>query len=107
MARLRSDGPSFGLRSPLPPLIDDLNYFSLASATDIPVDGSLGGFSFRSTTSPDTLDGNDFAVEGIGSDSASQIDLGIAQRLPEPSLGVVLLAAGLVGWAGTRSRRAF
>ena len=86
--------------APLPPLLDDLDYFSLSTGTDIPVDGSLGGFSFESTTDPDTLSGDDFAVEGIGADSATQIDLGVAMLLPEPSAAALLLVAGLVGaWA--------
>ncbi len=97
----------WGSFAPLPPLIDDLNYFSLSTATDIPVDSSLGGFSFQSITDPNTLAGDDFAVEGIGADSATQIDLGIAQLLPEPSLGVLLLAAGLFGWRGLGHRRVF
>ena len=58
-----------------------------------------------STTAPDTLSGDDFAVEGIGADSATQIDLGIAVLVPEPSAFVLLAAAGLVGRAGVRSRR--
>jgi hypothetical protein len=91
--------------APLPPLIDDLNYFSLSTGSDIPVDGSLGGFSFQSTTDPDTLEGDDFAVEGIGADSATQIDLGTALLVPEPSAFVLLVAAGVVGCAGVRSRR--
>ena len=90
--------------APLPSLIDDLNYFSLTPASDIPVGDSLGGFSFESPTDPDTLAGDDFAVEGIGADSATQIDLGIAQ-LPEPSLPALLLLAGLAGGARARRRR--
>lgn len=89
--------------SPLPPLIDDLNYFSLSTGSDIPIDGSLGGFSFQSTTDPGTLSADDFAVEGIGADSASQIDLGIAQLLPEPST-LALVLAGLAGWGAKASR---
>ncbi len=80
---------------PLPPLIDDLNYFSLSPGDDIPVDGTLGGFSFRSTTDPDTLAPGDFEVEGIGSDSATQIPLGDA--LPEPLSGLLLAVALALG----------
>jgi hypothetical protein len=82
--------------APLPPFADDLVYFSLSAASDVPVDGSLGGFSFRSTTDPDSLTGDDFAVEGIDADEATQIDLGVALYLPEASLGL-LLAAALLG----------
>jgi len=79
---------------PVPSLIDDLDYFSLSPIHDIPIDGTLGGFSFRSTTDPGTLTGDEFAVEGIGADSASQISLGVAQRLPEPSLALLFGAGG-------------
>jgi hypothetical protein len=78
---------------PLPPLIDDLVYFSLSPGADVPVDGSRAGFSFRSTTDPDTLGAGDFAVEGIGAESGSQIPLGDAMFVPEPALGVLLVAA--------------
>jgi hypothetical protein len=84
--------------APLPPLVHDLNYFSLAAGTDIPIDGALSGFSFRSTTDPDTIDGLDFTVEGIGSETASQIPLGVAVPVPEPST-TLLLALGLAGLA--------
>ena len=89
--------------APLPPLIDDLNYFSLAAASDILVDGTRGGFSFVSATDPDTIAGDDFQVEGIGADTATQIDLGIAQ-VPEPSTWL-LVAAACAGLALRRRAR--
>lgn len=96
--------PGWSSFAPLPPFVDDVNYFSLTPGSDIAVDGSLGGFSFVSTTDPDTLTGDDFAVEGIGASTASQIDLGIAQLVPEP-LVALLLALGLLG-LGCRRKRA-
>ena len=54
----------------------------------------VAGFSFQSATDPDTLDGADFAVEGIGADSGTQIDLGIAKRVPEPGASLLLAAFG-------------
>ena len=90
--------------APLPPSIDDLDYFSRGPASDIPLGGSLGGFSFRSTKDPSTIAGNDFAVEGIGATSATQTDLGVAQLVPEPSIAS-LVAAGLTALGlGRRTR---
>jgi hypothetical protein len=96
--------PGWSSFSPLPPFVDDLNYFSLTPSSDIAVNGSLAGFSFVSTTDPDTLTGDDFHVEGIGASTASQIDLGIAQLVPEPSVAV-MLALGLLA-IGSRRKRA-
>jgi hypothetical protein len=90
--------------APLPPLIDDLNYFSLDPGADVPIDGTLAGFFFQSSTDPNTLSGDDFAVEGIGADSATQIDLGIAKRVPEPGALLLLAAGGAVLTSG-RGRR--
>jgi len=87
--------------APLPPLLDDLDWFSQTPASDVPVGSSRAGFSFVSARDPSTLGGEDFAVEGIGATSASQIDLGVAEQVPEPGLLVLLAAAGLV-----RRRRA-
>jgi hypothetical protein len=91
----------WGYFEPLPPLIDDLNYFSTSLATDVAVDDTLGGFSFVSDTDPESLAPGDFAVEAIGADCACQIPLGDAQPVPEPTLGI-LLGAGL---AVARRRR--
>jgi hypothetical protein len=92
--------------APLPPLIDDLNYFSLSPAGDVAIGGTLGGFSFQSSTDPDTLAGEDFAVEGIGADSATQINLGVAQLVPEPALVLLLGGGGTGVWARRRRQGA-
>ncbi len=95
--------PGWGSFSPLPPLIDDLNYFSLSPLQDVPVDGVLGTFSFQSTRDPSTLDGDDFAVEGIGADTATQIGLGVAVLVPEPATGM-LVGFALAALAAARRR---
>src|SRR5215467_6632781 len=67
---------------------------------DVPIDGSIGGFSFLSAKDPATIMGNDFAVEAIGASSASEIPLGNAQVVPAPvaePASLVLLAIGLGG----------
>jgi hypothetical protein len=97
--------PGWSSFAPLPPFVDDVDYFSLTPGSDIAVDGSLGGFSFISDTDPGTLAGDDFAVEGIGADTASQIDLGIAQLVPEPT-AAMLLGLGLLGIGSHRARGA-
>src|SRR5215469_4725047 len=56
---------------PLPPVVNPLSYFSLEAAVDVPIDGSLEGFFFRSFRDPTTLGDNDFSVALIGAVSAS------------------------------------
>jgi len=77
--------------APLPPLVDELNWFSLNSATDVPIGGSLGGFSFLSTTDPATLGPSDFAFDVISGKT------GIQLSVPEQSNTGLLLAISLVG----------
>ena len=84
------------------PLVNELDYFSLSGASDIPVGGSLGGFSFVSATDPASI-GFTFAVEAIGGTSSSQIPLPNAVYMPEPSTG--LLLAGALGGLGVARRR--
>ena len=89
--------------APLPTLLDDLDYFSLDPAGDVPVDGSLGGFFFLSKTDPASLTGTGMAVEAIGADSAAQIPLDNAKRIPEPAT-LLLLAAALAAAGATQVR---
>ena len=86
--------------APLPPLVDELNYFSLSGASDIPIDGSLGGFTFLSARDPNTLDWSSLQADAIGGTSSTQIPLLIT---PEPATGV-LLAAALAAQAAMRRR---
>jgi hypothetical protein len=77
--------------SPLPPFDDLLSYFALATVSNIPIGGSLGGFTFQSTRNPSTLAGIDVVL--VGSDS-SQVPYRIT---PEPAtVAMVFLAAGAV-----------
>jgi hypothetical protein len=84
---------------PLPPVVNPLSYFSLEAAVDVPIDGSLEGFFFQSFRDPTTLGDNDFSVALIGAVSGSEIFVGIAQPIPEPTIGcfMLLVAAGLLG----------
>ena len=85
------------------PLVNELDYFSLSGASDIPVGGSLGGFSFVSSTNPAAI-GFTFAVEAIGGTSSSQIPLPNAVYMPEPSTGL-LLSGALAALAFAERRR--
>lgn len=84
--------------APLPPLVDELNFFSLDSTSDLPIGGSLSGFSFDSFTAPSSLPSGAFAFDVIGGTTGTQ--------LPEASTTLMLLSgiAGiLVGKCGSRS----
>jgi hypothetical protein len=90
--------------APLPPLVDELNWFSLSTATDVPIGGSLGGFFFQSTTDPATVAPSDFAFDVISGRTGRQLST------PEQSNTGLLLAtslAGLIayGWRCRRARR--
>jgi hypothetical protein len=82
--------------SPLPPFDDLLSYFSLTPASDIPIGGSLSGFTFDSFTDPATLS----VVSGVlVGDDSSQIPF----HIPEPA-AVCLLATILIG-SGIKMKR--
>ena len=72
--------------APLPSFVDELNYFSLSSASDIPIGEPLGGFFFQSTRDPATLRPGDLAFDVIGGISGRQL-------VPEPSAGLLLATA--------------
>jgi hypothetical protein len=90
--------------APLPPLVDELNFFSLDSGDDVAMDGDLSGFSFQTTTSPGSI-GYAVGVEAIGGMSSSQISLEDAVLVPEPA-SALLVGAGLAALAAVRRRRA-
>lgn len=73
---------------PLPPLVDELNFFSLSPSSDVVPGGSLGGFSFESNRDPSTLLGNEFVADLINANNGSQI--------PEPPVLALLEGACLV-----------
>lgn len=90
--------------APFPPFVDDLDFFSLNAAADIPIDGELGGFFFQSTLDPVVVKSSGFAVEGIGAISASQIALDNARFVPEPPT-LLLLSIGLAGLVGSYGKK--
>ncbi len=59
--------------APLPPLVDELNWFSLSPATDVPIGGSLSGFTFQSTTDPATLTSGNFGFDVISGQTGRQL----------------------------------
>jgi hypothetical protein len=82
---------------PLPPLVDELNYFSLDPATDVPIGGSLSGFFFRSSADPATLPADAFAFDVIGANSGAQ--------LAEPDLLALVALGGLIALGFVRAGR--
>jgi hypothetical protein len=82
---------------PGPPLVDELNFFSLSPATDIPIGGQLGGFSFQSMTNPATLPSDAFAQDYIGGITGQQIP-----GIPEPSSWILAISGLLVVLAARR-----
>jgi hypothetical protein len=78
---------------PLPPVVDLLDYFSLSASTDIPIGGSLGGFTFQSRTDPSTLGGH-IAFDVIGGITGT-----LLVSIPEPS-SLLLTGTGLISVLG-------
>jgi PEP-CTERM motif len=76
--------------------LDVLHAGSVFGLAPAPTIGQPSGWSHFAPLPP-LLDGDDFAVEGIGAESASQIPLGNAQPVvPEPA-AAALLGLGLAG----------
>ena len=71
--------------APIPPLVNELNFFSMDPSTDIPVGGSLGGFTFQSTTDPGSVSESDLTFDLIKGSTGTQ-------TTPEPGT----IAAGVV-----------
>jgi hypothetical protein len=81
--------------APLPPLVDELNFFSLSSASDAKPGIPLVGFSFDSATDPSTLTGP-IQFDVINGITGTQV--------PEPS-GRVPLGLLVLGAAALMKRR--
>jgi len=91
--------------APLPPLVDELNFFSLSPVADVPLGGSLGGFYFQSTTDPATLPSGGIAFDVIGGTSGKQLSV------PDRSNSGLLFFASLAsliacGWRCQRTNSA-
>jgi len=88
--------------APLPPLVDELNFFSLSPSADVPIGNSLEGFSFQSTVGvavsiPTIFPCGHYDV--IGSISNTQLSC-----VPEPaSLILMVIGIGLVWYSTIRS----
>ena len=92
--------PGWDFFAPLPPLVDELNYFSLSPANDVAPLGALGGFSFQSTRDPSTVTDSAFAADLINGLTGKQIP--IPEPNPEFLAGGVLLVLALVRGAAAR-----
>src|SRR5262249_36697626 len=51
--------------APLPSIVDELSYFSLSATTDVPIGGSLAGFTFQSTRDPSTVTVDNLAFDVV------------------------------------------
>ncbi len=79
--------PGWDFFAPLPPVVDELNFFSLSSASDAQPGVPLAGFSFDSVTDPSTLPGA-LGFDVINADTGAQV--------PEPGSWLLLTTACLV-----------
>jgi hypothetical protein len=80
-----------------PPPSDILTFFSGDSSTDIPINGSQGGFSFDSSADPSTLTSSDFVLNSVGSDTSTEQPI-TGQLVPEPSTFFLLGSSLLIGF---------
>jgi hypothetical protein len=90
--------------APLPPVVDELNYFSLSPATDIPIGSSLSGFSFVSSTIPSTV-GGQIGFDVIGGISGRQLPIPEPSTLALFAIGVLSVMAMGVRLKSTRRMR--
>ena len=89
---------------PAPPVADSLPYFSLDSASDIPMNAFLGGFTFQSSVNPGTLNLNNIQIDVVGSNTAVETPATVAVA-PEPSTLALLSSAVLSILLCVRRRR--
>ncbi|MDG3008353.1 hypothetical protein [Paludisphaera mucosa] len=86
--------------APLPPVADELNYFSLTEAADIAIGGILSGYTFLSSTDPGTVDLSRLEFDVLGGESGAQLVM-----VPEPTAVVQATIACLVLTRFLASRR--
>jgi hypothetical protein len=70
---------------PVPPVVDQIPYFSISPAADTPIGGTQGGFDFESGVNPSTVSPSDFHVDGVGRNTGHNITLTQVPPVPEGS----------------------
>jgi hypothetical protein len=77
--------------SPLPPLVDELNWFSLSPSADVLPGGLLGDFTFLSSKDPSTLKPGDLSFDAVSGISGKQVPVA------DGCSTLLLLFASLIG----------
>jgi PEP-CTERM motif len=81
-----------------PPPSDIVTFFSTDASTDVPIGGSLGGFSFDCSIDPSTLTSSDFVLNSVGSVTSTEQPITAQLMVPEPSTIFLLGSSLLIGF---------